>query len=149
MKPTLERVTFMIIGALIACIAYFIGNIEYDVEAQDTDRLPEVFDTIICRSLIVQGGNVDDMPKRSGMITFTVGDNGAAEFAILTADGNRSGAIIMKTDDESAKIMLNTKNRIEYKEPGEQPGITLGVFKNDASMVVENKTLILEKRELK
>ena len=55
----------------------------------------------------------------------------------------------MKTDDESARIMLNTNNRIEYKEPGEQPGITLGVFKNDASMVVENKTLILEKRELK
>ncbi|MXZ00596.1 hypothetical protein F4Y93_08110 [Candidatus Poribacteria bacterium] len=148
MKRTLERVTFMIIGALIACIAYFIGNTEYDVEAQDTDRL-EVFDTIICRSLIVQGGNVDDMPKRSGTITFTVGDNGEAEFAILTADGNRSGAIIMKTDDESARIMLNTKNRIEYKEPGEQPGITFGVFKNDASMVVENKTLISEKRELK
>ena len=52
MKRTLERATFMIIGALIACIAYFIGNIEYDVEAQDTDRL-EVFDTIICRTLIV------------------------------------------------------------------------------------------------
>ena len=149
MKPTLERVTFMIIGALIAYIAYFIGNIEYDVEAQDRDKLPKVFDTIVCRSLIVQGGNVDETPKRSGMITFMVGDNGAAEFAILTADGNRSGAIIMKTDDKSARIMLNTKNRIEYKEPGEQPGITLGVFKNDASMVVENKTLILEKRELK
>ncbi len=52
-------------------------------------------------------------------------------------------------DDESARIMLNTNNRIEYKEAGEQPGINLGVFKNDASMVVENRTLILEKRELK
>lgn len=41
------------------------------------------------------------------------------------------------------------ENNIEYKELGEQPGVTLGVFKNDASMVVENKTLILEKRELK
>ena len=47
MKRTLERATFMIISALIACVAYFIGNIGYDVEAQDTDKL-EVFDTIIC-----------------------------------------------------------------------------------------------------
>ena len=149
MKRTFERTTFMIIGAIIAIIAYGIGNTNRGAEAQDRNKIPQVFDTIWCRSLVVAGGNVDDIPKRSGMITFAVGDDGSAEFAILTADGNRSGAIIMKTDDESATINLNTQNRIDFKEAGEQPGMTLGVFKNDASMVVENKTLILEKRELK
>ena len=149
MKRTLERSIFMIIGALIASIAYVIGNADRGAEAQDRSKIPKVFDTIWCRSLVVSGGNVDDIPKRSGMITFTIGDDGSAEFAILTADGNRSGAILMKTDDESAVINLTTENRIDFKEPGEQPGMTLGVFKNDASIVVEDKTLILEKRELK
>ena len=47
MKFTLERVTFMIIGALIASIAYFIGSTNPGVEAENRVT---TFDKIMCKS---------------------------------------------------------------------------------------------------
>lgn len=35
MKRTYERILFMVIGALIAGIAYFVGSSDYTAEAQD------------------------------------------------------------------------------------------------------------------
>ena len=51
MKRILEHITYLIIGVLIASVAYLIGNAGRSLEAQDNVAR---FDTIECSEIIVK-----------------------------------------------------------------------------------------------
>ena len=53
MKRIFERITYMVIGLLIASIAYLVGNADRGVEAQDNVTR---FDTIECSEIILKNG---------------------------------------------------------------------------------------------
>ena len=58
MKRTIERLLFLLVGALIAASAYTMGNADHSATAQeDITR----FDTVSCKQLFIV--NEDDDPK--------------------------------------------------------------------------------------
>ena len=130
MKRTLERTTFMLIGALIASIAYFVGNADRGADAQLSDsdlsvlrrgaRVFEgvtMFDTIFCDSIFVKGDG--DEPAQitvtnkegTGYISLSF-KNGAPMFqlanhkaggVLMTAEGEEKGTGIWVTGTEKAE----------------------------------------------
>lgn len=124
MKRIVERSTFMLIGALIASIAYFIGNADRGVEAQDGITR---FDKIECNQLVVSGRSqdgtlgatvitaVDGQPglfmninkDRTENIILQVTDNFAAiGINHMLSDSNAAPGILMKTDPDASGIRV-------------------------------------------
>ena len=69
MNKTVERLIFMIIGALLVSIAYFVGNTDKTAEAQQT-----TFDDVRIKGTLI----VDEIIVASGsknFITLTAKDN--------------------------------------------------------------------------
>ena len=53
MKKTLERISFMLIGALLASAGYLLGGADSGADAEPNPSPNAVFNTIQCRKLIV------------------------------------------------------------------------------------------------
>ena len=124
MKRIVERSTFMLIGALIASIAYFIGNVDRGVEAQDGITR---FDKIECNELMVSGRSqdgtlgwtiitvVDGQPRLSigknkfgtDNIMLQVADNSAAiGISHMLSRSDAIPGLIMKTDPDASWIQV-------------------------------------------
>ena len=116
MKRTLERIGFMLIGAILVSIAYLLGNADRDANAQEKTEFESV---TIKGSLTVHGpmfvGNSAKDPYNSVLIF--ADDNGAAIFisndyskgdktasqVIITANTNNKGipiaTMVLKDND--------------------------------------------------
>lgn len=101
MKRTFERITFMLIGAVIALFAYIIGSIDHDVEAQGQNELT-------CETLIASKGIVVGNPKE-GMVYIVV-DKKQLVIAIYGKSDPKTRAIYeqiqMKIDNGISSITL-------------------------------------------
>lgn len=84
MKRLLERTTFMIIGALIAGVAYLAGNADRGAEAQDGIT---IFEQIACKKLIVK--------EDSGTGMIKLGFTSAGNPQILLSDGTTEELIVI------------------------------------------------------
>lgn len=98
MKLLLERSIFMLIGALIASIAYFIGNADRSAVAQDGFTR---FDKIECSELMVNGKSQDGI---SGFLYLHSKDD---KPALELRRGENSGYMLLKVDEAGAGILLN------------------------------------------
>ena len=112
MKRTLERTTFMLIGALIATIAYLVGNADRGAEARSDRRFYGIteMDELHCKKLIVSDpdfGQASPTLKVEGPILTWNGELaqlGTVLFApgILTLTGkdeNKDDGIILRVDN--------------------------------------------------
>ena len=107
MKRILERITYLVIGLLIASLAYFLGNAERAVEAQDNVTR---FDTIECSEIILKNGTNE-------IRLFFAGDTG--DPSIGMARGKTRGKI--DTRDKIDISILEDGPRVELSE-----GLNLG-----------------------
>ena len=103
MKRALERGTFMFIGALIASIAYFVGNADRGAEAQRFQPEDKVFDEIYCRSLSIR----DD--QQTGSIRLYV-VNGVPVLTMWSKNAKEGGRIELLANDERAGISMKTQS---------------------------------------
>lgn len=107
MKRILERITYLVIGLLIASLAYFVGNAERAVEAQENVTR---FDTIECSEIILRNGTNE-------IRLFFTGDTG--DPSIRIARGEASDKI--DTRDKIDISILEDGPRVELSE-----GLNLG-----------------------
>lgn len=78
MKRTFERISFMLIGAFIACVAYMVGTIDGNVKAREYQD-PKLGNVIECDVLavkehIIVGGGIGST-NLSNKVRITGGDN--------------------------------------------------------------------------
>ena len=103
MKRTLERSAFMLIGALIATIAYLLGNSDRAAEAQRYHaREDKAFDEVYCRRLSVRG-------EGTGSISLEV-VNGKPILELITRNVKEGGRITLFADNNKAAIQLKVKS---------------------------------------
>ena len=103
MKRTFERLTFMVIGAAIAGIAYFIGNADPDAQAQDMGELLRC-DTLLVGKRIIVGG-----PDPSGnFITLEVyKDNAVINVTQGGLPTEAKGRVTLQAHKNQAMLTLN------------------------------------------
>lgn len=134
MKRTLERSAFMLIGALIATIAYLIGNGDRSAEAQRYHpREDKAFDEIYCRRLSIRG-------EGTGSITLEV-VNGKPVLDLITRNVKEGGRITLFADNDMASIQLKVKRDTD------KDGVLLlsNLDKGSGLIVDGNAVLPLEK----
>ncbi|MCY3739859.1 MAG: hypothetical protein OXH00_02430 [Candidatus Poribacteria bacterium] len=101
MKRILERITYLVIGLLIASVAYLVGNADREVAAQDNVTR---FDTIECSEIILK--------------------NGTNEIRLFFASDTGDPSISMARGEAPDKIDTRDKIDISILEDG--PHIELG-----------------------
>ena len=134
MKRIIERSTFMLIGALIASIAYFIGNADRGAEAQDGITR---FDKIECSELIVSGRSQDGT---LGMTTITAVDGQPVLF--MTKAKDRTQSLILQVTDKSAAIGINHM----LSRSNAAPGILMETDPDGSSLQVEDEVVFRKAR---
>lgn len=135
MKRIVERSTFMLIGALIASIAYFIGNADRGVEAQDGITR---FDKIECNELIVSGRSQDGT---LGMTLITAVD-GKPRLLMSLIKEDRTESILLQVADNFASIGINHMlSRFDAT-----PGILMKTAPDTSSIQVEDKVVFSKTR---
>lgn len=82
MNLVFERILFMVIGALIAGVAYFIGSLDYTAEAVDDIK------TLECDLLRVSDAII-------------IGDLEGSHIALTASQGKKIVGIRMKSDENS------------------------------------------------
>lgn len=112
MNRTLERTTFMVTGALIASIAYFIGNADRSAEAQEgVARVEKItqFDRIEVSEIVLKNKNGEIF------LGFKQDDTAEEEELIptieLRAKGDEvsgGGRIILRVENNASKIRVTT-----------------------------------------
>lgn len=105
MKKMIERLLFLLVGALIAALAYAVGNADRDATAENGTLLEDAaFGKVFCRELsIMDESGVPRIMLRS--------DNGLAH---LSLGSERQGSIILEISKEGVPLLsLNSgeKNR--------------------------------------
>lgn len=96
MKPMIERLLFLILGALIAAGAYIVGNADRAATAQE-DR--GVFDQVFCRELAII--NEDKAVKM--LLTTKKGD------PILTLFDKSGPRLTLLVKDERSELVMDSK----------------------------------------
>lgn len=133
MKQRIERSTFMLIGVLIASIAYFIGNADRGAEAQDGITR---FDKIECNELMVSG-RAQDGTLGTTMITAVDGQLGL--FMAKSQDSTES--IILQVTDNFAAIGIN-----HILDSNPVPGILMKTDLEVSGILVENEMVFSKAR---
>ena len=143
MKRTLERTTFMFVGALIASIAYFIGNANHGANAQDGVTQ---FDVIECRKL-----RVLDSVNESGYILLGLDNNNNPTLTLANTRAKEGGMLMLETSHDFAAIQLTTQDRIlttqdRTKIKSKHGGIIITTLSNSSAITVEGKVHLPEQR---
>ena len=109
MKRTIERLLFLLVGALIAASAYTMGNADHSATAQENITR---FDTVSCKQLFIV--NEDDDPKI--LLTTTNGT------PVIVLKGKDDGHMLLEItakgqpilsllgQDDGAKVALSVKD---------------------------------------
>ncbi|MDE0425389.1 MAG: hypothetical protein OXN25_11010 [Candidatus Poribacteria bacterium] len=111
MNRILERITFMVIGALIASITYLVGNADRGAEAQEgVVRVKQItrFDRIEVSEIVLKNENgeiflgfkKDDTAEGDLVPTIELGAKGD--------DLSGGGRIILRVEDNAAKVRVTT-----------------------------------------
>ena len=129
MKRIVEKSTFMLIGALIASIAYFIGNADRGAEAQDGITR---FHKIECSELVVSGRAQDGT---LGMTAITAVDGQPGLFMTINKDGTES--ILLQVADNFAAIGINHV----LSRPAAAAGILMKTDANATFLQVEDEVV--------
>lgn len=118
MKRTLERIAYMVIGLLIASLAYIVGNADRGVEAQDNVTR---FDIIECSEIILK--------------------NGTDEIRLFFAENTGAPSIRMLRGEAPDKIDTRDKIDISILEDGPHfelsEGLNLDDFTANSSKAVK------------
>lgn len=103
MKRTLERLAFIIIGASIACLAYFAGNADKDAQAQDIGELLRCDTLLVGKRIIIGGGN-----PNGNFITLEVyEDNAVINVTHGGLPTRAKGRVTLQAHEDQAMITLN------------------------------------------
>ncbi len=147
MKRTLERTIFMLIGALIASIAYFIGNMDRRAEAQEVEVK---FDKIICDRIFARKITTVNIVGEEIMLTNKAGNGG---IALNFKDGNpnletgmtspKGSRISMQTKEDGAAIAITSNDRPTNFEDS---GIFVVSTPTESAIFVERQKTAYEKR---
>ena len=126
MKRTFERLAFMMIGAVIAGIAYFAGNADQAAQAQDIGELLRCDTLLVGKRIIVGGGD-----PNGNFITLEVYEDNAV--INVTQGGlptRAKGRVTLLAHEDQAMITLNKGGL----PPNTESLILLGV-NNDSSRI--------------
>ena len=103
MKRTFERLAFILIGASIACIAYFVGNADKSAQAQDIGELLKC-DTLLVGKRIIIGGT----DPNGNFITLEVyEDNAVINVTHGGLPTRADGRVTLQVHKDQAMITLN------------------------------------------
>ena len=147
MKRTLERIAFMIVGALIAFIAYFIGNMDRSAEAQEVDAK---FDKIICDHIFARKVTTVNIVGEEIMLANKAGNGG---IALNFKDGNpnlemgmtspKGCRISMQAKEDGGAIAITSNDRPTNFEDS---GIFVVSTPTESAISVERHRIAYEKR---
>ncbi|MDE0484846.1 MAG: hypothetical protein OXI67_19905 [Candidatus Poribacteria bacterium] len=128
MQRTFERILFMIIGAFIAFLGYMVGNIDGNVNAQDSEKVAE-FDTLFVKDGIIVGdettNSIDILPKLGIFITNGPVKNpnsriqlsAQSNYAVIKLESkyenNKSGEIDLRTHEDGRHAIRVIQNEGE------------------------------------
>ena len=156
MKKMLERMSFMLIGALLASAGYLIGTTDSGADAEPNSSPNGVFNTLRCQKLII-GAPESEHKVVIGTQTDAVGtitymslssDNGAIYIeaqphamilSIGQTDGEIHNHIDISTSDGVARLeMAAVKGTIADRPPGVQirSGTTVSKISVDGRSVM-------------
>ena len=101
MKPTYERILFMVIGALVVCFAYLVGKVDRGAEAED---LGEV---IMCDTLYVTQRIVVGDPRKNVLLLSTNEEQPTIHMRLGNIDGPQ-GIIEIGVNEKSTGIVMES-----------------------------------------
>ena len=147
MKRTLERITFMIVGALIAFVAYSIGNMDGGAEAQEGGTK---FDRIVCDRIFAREVTAVNIVGEQITLSNKEGNGG---IALNFKDGNpnlemgmtspKGCRISMQAKEDGAAIAMTSNDRPTHFRDA---GIFLVSSPAESAIFVEKHKIAYEKR---
>ncbi|MCY4554355.1 MAG: hypothetical protein OXC79_11850 [Candidatus Poribacteria bacterium] len=133
-----DKVVFFILGAVLATIAYTIGDNNSDAQSVRTGI--KEFDEIQCRKLTVfgeiQGSSIRVMDpiNKSGFITIDFHDD-KGPILTLSSANKKGGIIILSVSDNQADLSVSTVDRLfDLKN-----GLSLITTEKGSGIVIEGK----------
>ena len=145
MNRILERSMFLIIGALIATVAYLIGNADRDADAQDEFAR---FDKIICRGIFLTNedntNGIELFFDETGSPKIFLRDKKSGEKISLGVVNN--GPLILVEGDQEGEFLgigINSKEgraSMEISGSGERGGsVSLGTFQGHGQLLISTR----------
>ena len=134
-----EKIVFFILGAVLATIAYTIGDNNSD--AQNFRAGVTEFDEIQCRKLTVFGEiqaneiMVMDPIRKTGFIKIGFDKDGPT-LNLMNTD-NKGGIISLSASNDSAQVILSTVDRIKAVKGG----MSLTVTDKASGIVIEGEAI--------
>ena len=97
MKQLIERLFFLLVGALIATLSYTAGNADRSAIAQLIKS--EVFDQVFCNELIIMG------QAETPVMMFTT-ENGNPRIGL---SGSQGAKMVLSVEDDTPQLIMGTK----------------------------------------